>query len=63
MNEDLAPAFSQAQIDYLNRIFPDRVPDVDASERDIWIAVGARKVIAKMILLEKNRSHKNILSH
>lgn len=40
---------TQALIDDLDTIFPDRCPNVKDSERAIWVAVGARKVIDFLI--------------
>lgn len=42
------PHITQAQLDALHRIFPDRCPDPKWSEREVWMAVGAAMVIRKM---------------
>lgn len=39
------PQFTVEQVDYLARIFPDRAPDLETPERQLWAAVGAVNVV------------------
>lgn len=39
------PYFSQEQVDYLNKLYPERCPDPKHTDREIWIAVGQRLVV------------------
>ena len=51
---------SQELIDYLDKQFPDKSPDLKDSERQIWIKAGQVSVVShlKMIL---NDNDQNIL--
>tara|TARA_S200002703_G_C3664188_1_gene203935 strand:+ start:402 stop:605 length:204 start_codon:yes stop_codon:yes gene_type:complete len=51
---------SQELIDYLDKQFPDKSPDLKDSERQIWIKAGQASVVShlKMIL---NDNDQNIL--
>jgi hypothetical protein len=40
-----APSFTSQQIEYLNGLYPERTPDKNMTEREIWIAVGQRTVV------------------
>lgn len=42
---DEAPGFTEAQIKYLNKLWPERCPDPKHTDREVWIAVGARQVV------------------
>jgi hypothetical protein len=42
------PPISKALVDWLNRLFPDRCPNVNMSDRDIWIAAGRADVVRKL---------------
>lgn len=39
------PYFSKEQLDYLDSLYPERCPDPKWTDREIWIAVGQRKVV------------------
>jgi hypothetical protein len=45
MNEYTLPFIPQDLLDDLNRRYPERCPEVDWSDRDIWIKAGERRVI------------------
>lgn len=45
MPDEKAPAISQAILDYLDRMFPDKCPGEEVSDRKVWIDVGCRKVV------------------
>lgn len=39
------PAVSIPLVESLERIYPDRCPSPDASDREIWMAVGRAQVV------------------
>lgn len=39
------PQVSEALVDHLDKQFPNRCPRIDDPERQIWAAVGARRVV------------------
>lgn len=39
------PAFTAEQIEYLNAVWQEKCPEKSHSDREIWIAVGARSVV------------------
>lgn len=45
MNEDLFPPLDTSLIKQLEEIFPERCPDEDWTDRQIWIYVGQRNVV------------------
>jgi len=42
------PLISKALVDWLDRLFPDRCPNPNMSDRDVWIAVGRADVVRKL---------------
>lgn len=42
---DRIPYVDPALVDYVSRVFPDKCPDEADSNRAIWIAVGAQRVV------------------
>jgi hypothetical protein len=45
MNDDLFPPLDQSLIKQLDELFPERCPDEDWTDRQIWIYVGQRNVV------------------
>jgi hypothetical protein len=45
LHYDNPPQISEELVEYLNTYFPDRCPKMTDTERDIFAAVGARKVV------------------
>jgi hypothetical protein len=43
--ESTFPPVSRALLDHLDRLYPERFPRLDESEREIWHAAGARSVV------------------
>lgn len=39
------PEFSQAQLDYLNKLYPEKCPEPNDTDREIWMRVGQRQVV------------------
>lgn len=54
------PPISKGLVEWLSRLFPDRCPDSEMSERDIWIEAGAAKVVRKL-RTEHERQTLNVL--
>ena len=42
------PLASQALIDHLDSIFPDRCPDHHLTDRQVWMAAGSALVVRKL---------------
>lgn len=45
MAEERTPAVSKELLAFLDRVFPDRCPTLDMSDRQIWMAAGASNVV------------------
>lgn len=54
------PPVSRELVRYMSTLFPDRAPDPSETEREIWMAVGAARVIRKLAHMEEE-SHKALL--
>ena len=39
------PAFTQEQVEYLNKLWPEKCPEESHSDRKIWTYVGSRHVV------------------
>lgn len=39
------PSFTKEQVEYLNKLYPERCPEAEWSDRKIWISVGERRVV------------------
>jgi hypothetical protein len=39
------PSFTKEQVEYLNKLWPEKCPEKSMSDREIWIAVGCRHVV------------------
>ena len=39
------PSFTAEQVEYLNAVWPEKCPEKSHTDREIWIAVGARSVV------------------
>lgn len=55
------PTIKPELLTYLAEMFPDQVPAPDASEREIWMAVGAVRVCRHLALLYEQQNE-NILN-
>jgi len=42
------PSISKALVDWLDRLYPDRCPNPNMLEREVWIAVGRADVVRKL---------------
>jgi hypothetical protein len=43
--DDLYPPIDEALLKRLDEVYPESCPDPAVSEREIWMAVGARQVV------------------
>jgi hypothetical protein len=43
--DDLFPPIDEALVKKLDEVYPESCPDPAASDREIWMAVGARQVV------------------
>lgn len=50
MNAEKAPWVDAALVEYLDRLYPDRLLALgrSASEREVWLATGRAQVVAKL---------------
>lgn len=39
------PLISEALLEALNKSYPDKCPNPNQTDREIWMAVGARRVV------------------
>ena len=45
MDDALWPPIDEALLKQLDEVYPEACPDPSLSDRDIWMAVGARSVV------------------
>lgn len=50
------PPVTRELVEWLERAFPNRCPSPADSDREIWMAVGAVKVITKLKQLSEKQS-------
>jgi hypothetical protein len=60
VSDEKLPYVDLKLVEYLGRIFPNKLPAIDVSERELWASVGAQRVIAKLQAVA-NSQHNNIL--
>lgn len=48
MAADKAPLITQALIDFLDRVAPDRCPTPEFTDREVWMAAGAAKLVRSL---------------
>lgn len=58
-NPNAAPAIDSPLLDWLDKLYPERCPDIGQSDREIWVNVGARQVVRRL-RLELQRQEENI---
>lgn len=51
MSHEELPPITEALIQWLQELYPDRVPQLDTPDREVWAAVGEQTVIARLRLL------------
>lgn len=47
-NDSSAPPISHAVIEWLMRLYPDSVPTLEMTHREVWFAAGRQDVIRKL---------------
>lgn len=45
MDDDLFPPVDEALVKKLEELYPEKCPDISATDREIWVYVGARSVV------------------
>lgn len=45
---DKLPIIEENLLDYLERVFPDKAPEPEMSDREVWMARGAIGVVRKL---------------
>ena len=50
------PPIPKPLMDKLDEMYPERCPESNQSDRDIWIKVGERKVIRKLLAEFKSQN-------
>jgi hypothetical protein len=62
MTEDLLPFIPTELLEALNQRYPERSPELQWSDREIWIAVGERRVI-RFLIEQSKRQQENMLEN
>lgn len=50
------PHITLELIEYLEGLYPDRVPDPAVTDREVWCSVGSVRVIRKLKQLRRDQS-------
>ncbi len=53
--------FTQEQVEYLNRLYPEMCPNLKMTEREIWRYVGARELVRHINHLFQDQLESNKL--
>jgi hypothetical protein len=61
-DEPRTPYIEPAVAEWLERLFPNRCPSEDDSDRQIWQAVGAQRVVQKVRAVMKQQQE-NVLAN
>lgn len=48
VTDNPVPPIPRLLLEWLERIFPDRAPELDATDRQVWAATGAQSVMRKL---------------
>jgi len=55
--DDLFPPIDEALIKKLNEIYPEKCPDLDVKDREIWYDAGQRSVVKMLISVYDEQSN------
>jgi hypothetical protein len=56
------PNVSAELLTFLKTVFPDQCPDIRMSDREVWMAAGAAKVVRKLALMHEEQCNaRNII--
>jgi len=47
------PYLSVDLIDYIDKLMPERSPDPNDSEREVWMKAGERRLVRKLIAFKR----------
>jgi len=59
---DKIPTFTPEQVEYLNRLYPERCANPTHTEREIWRYVGAREVVRHINSVYEEQLERGLLS-
>jgi len=45
MNDDLFPPIDETLVNKLEELYPEKCPEITASDREIWLYAGSRMVV------------------
>ena len=62
MTEDLLPFIPAELLEALNQRFPERSPELNWPDREIWVAVGERRVV-RFLIEQSKRQQENLLEN
>jgi hypothetical protein len=51
------PLYSYDLIDELDKLFPERCPDPEDSEREIWMKAGRRELIRSLLIWKEKEEN------
>jgi hypothetical protein len=49
MDFSILPSTVSELVEWLDKLYPERSPDPDDSEREIWMRVGERRLVRSLI--------------
>ena len=62
MEDELMPLISEAMINRLEQLYPDKCPDLTNSEKDVWFKSGQVSVIRFLRQTYNDQLQQNILT-
>lgn len=57
------PPISDEVLNYLSKVYPDKCPKPEMSEREIWMAVGAADVVRRLKNAEEGRRRTDLMRY
>lgn len=55
------PYISEELIEFLDKSFPERSPELSWSDREIWIKAGERRLVRYLIRLHQEQLEKSLI--
>lgn len=62
MADQRLPAVDPQLVEWLTRVFPDKCPDPEDTDREIWMAVGKQEVIKMLRARVNEQTEDNLTS-
>ena len=62
MEDELMPLISEAMINRLEQLYPDKCPDLTNTEKDVWFKSGQVSVIRFLRQIYNDKLQQNILT-